>query len=101
AADEVFARVTQLSAAELREFEKRFAEWRTNGNGSAAAHEDAFRRSIQQNSRLPAPQQLRFERLRRKHQSERLTGPAEEELRTLWKRVEQMNVSRLCALVEL
>jgi len=101
AADELFARVTRLPAAELREFETRFAAWRTNGNGGATAHEITLLQTIQQNSSLPTTQQRRFERLRRRHQSECLTGPEEAELRSLWKRVEQMNVSRLCALVEL
>jgi hypothetical protein len=92
--------VKQLSPAELREFMRQFAEWREQ-NGKQTSEETTLLRRIQENSSLPAAEQRRFNRLRRKRQAETLSKTEEEELQALWRRVEQMNVARLEAVIQL
>ena len=104
--DELLAAIKQLPAAELSDFERQFAAWREQTNGldadsSEEADEVALLARIRANSRLPAAEQRRFERLRRKRQAEEITNSEEKELQALWQRVEQMNVARLQALTEL
>jgi hypothetical protein len=98
-AEDLLAAVKKLSTSELREFEQRFAAWR--GQNGADPSEETLLTSIRQNSTLPPAKQRRLELLRRKHQAEHLTKGEENELQGLWQNVEQMNVSRLCALTEL
>jgi hypothetical protein len=87
--EQLLTAVKQLSPVQLCEFERRFAAWRK------------LLTCIQGNSGLSAPEQGRFNRLRRKNQAKTLTKAEEHELQALWRRVEQMNVARLEALVEL
>ena len=98
--EHLMAAVKQLSPAELREFTWQFAEWQKQ-NGKQVDEEAALLACIEENSRLPAAEQRRFNRLRRKRQAETLTKPEEAELQALWQRVEQMNVVRLEALTKL
>ncbi len=99
----LLADVRQLSSAQFQEFEQGFAVLRAqNGKGDdGSASEETLLASIRHNSTLPAAQQRRFDRLRRKRQVERITRSEERELQELWQRVEQMNVARLRALAEL
>jgi uridine phosphorylase len=92
--------VKRLSPDELREFKRQFEKWQKQ-NGKQVEEEKALLACIEENSRLPAAGQRRFNRLRRKHQTETLTESEEEELQAFWQRVEQMNVARLEALVKL
>lgn len=96
-ADELLAAVKQLPPAELREFQRQFAAW----SGQNGDDEGALLAAVRENSTLPAAAQRRFNRLRRKQQGGTLTRAEEKQLQALWSRVEQMNVARLAALVEL
>jgi hypothetical protein len=100
AVERLMAAVKQLSPAELHEFARQFAEWREQ-NGKRSDEGAAVLASIKENSSLPATEQRRFDRLRRKRQAETLTRAEEAELQALWRRVEQMNVARLEALTKL
>jgi hypothetical protein len=90
--DDLLAAVKQLPPEELREFQRQFAAW---------SRQEALLAAIRENSTLPATEQRRFNRLRRKQQGGTLTGAEEKQLQALWSRVEQMNVARLAALIEL
>lgn len=92
--------VKQLSPAELRKFSQQFTAWRDK-NGTQAGKEAKLLSQIEENSKLSAPEQRRFNRLRRKRQDETLTKQEELELQGLWQRVEHMNVMRLKALTKL
>lgn len=98
--EHLIAALKQLSPAELRKFKRQFTKWQKQ-NGSAKNEETALLARIEENSRLPAAEQRRFNRLRRKRQAETLTKAEETELQALWRRVEQMNVVRLEALARL
>jgi hypothetical protein len=95
--DDLLAAVKQLPAAELREFQQQFAAW----SGQNGNDDEALLAVIRTNSALPAREQRRFNRLRRKRQAETLTGSEEQQLQDLWRRVEQMTATRLEALGEL
>lgn len=56
---------------------------------------------IEKNSRLPLQKQRRLDLLRGKFHAETLTHSEEIELQNLWQSVEQMNATRLEALIEL
>jgi hypothetical protein len=104
--EQLLAAVKQLSPVQLCEFERRFAAWRKQTIERVAPSieetaEQALLTCIQENAGLSAPEQRRFDRLRRKNLAKRLTKAEEHELQALWRRVEQMNVARLGALVEL
>jgi hypothetical protein len=92
--------VKQLPPAELREFTQRIAEWQERDN-KQADKEAALMACVRANSALPAAAQRQFNRLRRKHQSGKLTRTEKDELQELWQRVERMNVVRLEALTKL
>ena len=92
--------VKQLSPTELRKFKRQFAQWQKQGQ-QQVDEEAVLLACIEENSRLPAMQQRRFNHLRRKRQTETLTKVEEAELQTLWRHVEQMNVARLEALTKL
>ena len=96
--EHLLAAVKQLSSTELREFVRQFTEWQRQNGGQ---EEGALLARIVENSHLPTVEQRRFNRLRRKHQAEMLTKAEEAELQTFWRRVEQMNVTRLEALAKL
>jgi hypothetical protein len=114
--DELLAAVKQLSVDEIQEFERKLAAWRTRATKTQAGQnghtkklrqpisqqtEAALIAQIKENSGLPAPEQRRFNKLRRKRQLEDLTEAEQAELQKLWQKVEQMHVMRLEALVEL
>jgi hypothetical protein len=92
--------VKQLPPAELREFTQRITEWQERDN-KQADKEAALIACVRANSSLPAAKQRQFNRLRRKHQSGKLTRTEKDELQELWQRVERMNVVRLEALTKL
>jgi hypothetical protein len=92
--------IKQLSPAELYEFLQQLAAWQQH-NGQQATEEAALLIRIEENSRLPAAEQRRFNRLRRKRQAGTLTKLEAAELQALWQHVEQMNVTRLQALIDL
>ena len=92
--------VKRLPPTELHEFKRQFAAWQEQ-NQKQADEEETLLARIEENSRLPANKQRRFNRLRRKRQTETLTKAEEAELQVLWQQVEQMNVTRAEALVKL
>lgn len=92
--------VKRLSPSELRKFKRQFARWQKQDQ-QQVDEEAVLLACIEENSRLPAMQQRRFNRLRRKRQTGTLTKAEEVELQTLWRHVEQMNVARLEALTNL
>lgn len=98
--EHLMAAVKQLSPAEWREFQRQLAAWQEQ-NGKGEETEAALLTCIEENSRLPAADQRRFNRLRRKRPAGTLTPSEEAELQTLWQRVERMNVARLEALTRL
>jgi hypothetical protein len=95
--DDLLAAVKQLPPAELREFLRRCAAW----SGQNGDDEEALLAAIRENSALPAAEQRRFNRLRRKRQAGTLTGAEEKQLQALWSRVERLTAARLGALGEL
>ena len=95
--EHLMAAVQQLSPAELREFMQQLTMWQAN-NGVPADQEAGLLACIKANSHLPPTVQRRFERLRRKRQTGKLTAAEEAELQGLWQRVEHMNATRLEAL---
>jgi hypothetical protein len=98
--EHLMAAVKQLSPAEWREFQQQLTAWQAQ-NGVPESTEAELVTCINVNSRLPAATQRRFNRLRQKRQAETLTPAEAEELQTLWRRVEAMNVIRLQALTTL
>jgi hypothetical protein len=98
--DDVMAAVKQMSPAQLRAFTNQLRDWQAQ-NGGAADEETLLLARIKGNTRLPAAEQRRFNRLRRKRQAETLTPAEEAELQALWRRVEQMAAARLEALGQL
>lgn len=98
--EHLLAAVKQLSRDELRDFMRQLAEWQKQ-HSRQAGEEAALLARIKENSRLPAVDQRRFNRLRRKRQAETLTPPEEAQLQALWQRVEHMNAIRLEALNKL
>jgi hypothetical protein len=104
--DDLLAAIKRLPPAELREFQRQFAAWsgqnnKPDGPSSQEPEEEALLAVIRENSALPASEQRRFNRLRRKRQAGTMTGSEEAQLQGLWCRVEQMNAARLEALAEL
>jgi hypothetical protein len=105
-ADELLEAVKRLPPAELHEFQHQFTAWsgQKNGrNGASSPEQDeaALLSAIQENSTLSPADQRRFNRLRRKRQTGKLTAQEERRLQELWRCVEQMNAARLEALAEL
>ena len=98
--DHLMTAVKQLSPAELREFAQQFTIW--HKQGKRQVEEDAtFLASIAKNARLPATQQRRYERLRRKCERRTLTADELAEYQALLQQLEARNVKRLEALVAL
>jgi hypothetical protein len=98
--EHLLAAVKQLSPTELQAFLQQLATWQKQ-NGRPADEEAALLARIKENSRLPAAEQRRFDRLRRKRQTATLTKAETAELQTLWQQVERMNVVRLETLTAL
>ncbi len=106
AVNDLLAAVKQLPPAELREFQRQFAAWsgrnsRPDRDSSNEPAEEALLAIIRENSTLPAGDQRRFNRLRRKRQARTLSQSEEQQLQDLWRQVEQRNATRLEALSEL
>jgi hypothetical protein len=104
-ANDLLAAVRELPPEELREFQRQYAAWSKqdhdrNGDSSGRADEEALQEVIRENSTLPATEQRRFDRLRRKRQAAKLTEAEEKQPQALWRRVEQMTVACLEALGE-
>ena len=92
--------VKQLSPAELREFMQQFATWQDQH--SKPENEDAILlASIEENSRLPDPDQQRYERLRRKCERETLSGRELATYQELLQQLEVRNAKRIEALIAL
>lgn len=100
AVEHLLAAIKQLSPAELREFTQQFAQWQEQDSKRVESEAELLA-YIEENSRLPAAAQRRFNRLRRKRQAETLTTSEEAELQGLWQRVEQVSETRLEALTTL
>lgn len=92
--------VKQLSPAELRKFKRQFTEWQKQ-NGLAKNAETALLTCIEENSRLPAVEQQRYEQLRRKCEHRTLTERELGEYQFLLQKLEERNVKRVEALVAL
>ncbi|MGH9427776.1 MAG: hypothetical protein ACRD2L_15920 [Terriglobia bacterium] len=99
-AEHAIAVVKRLPPAELRKFNRQLSAWQQQEQKPADEEAPLLAR-IQENSRLPATVQRRFNRLRRKRQTETLTAAEGAELQGLWQQVERMNVERLEALHQL
>lgn len=119
--EQLVAAINQLSVTEKRKLKKHLDEMHSEtGSGRApkrngAVHtkgqakptpisqetEATLLARIEGNSKLPEAEQRRFNRLRRKSESEALTEAEWAELQSLWQRVEQMTVTRLEALIAL
>ena len=109
--EHLLSAVKQLSTDELGEFTQQLAEWQKQTQSETAesigerqseiSHSSAVDEAILLNSRLPASEQQRFDRLRRKRQAETLTTTERTQLQKRWQRVEQINVQRLEALTKL
>jgi len=98
--EHLMAAVKQLSPAELHEFAQQFATWQEK-NGAQADEEAVLLAAIQENSHLPATEQRRYERLRRKCERRTLTESELAEYQSLLQQLEARNVKRIEALVAL
>jgi hypothetical protein len=98
--EHLMAAVKQLSPAELRQFKRQFAAWQKR-NGKQDDEEAVLLACIKENSRLPADEQRRYERLRRKCERRTLTEHELAEYRTLLQQLEARNVRRVEALIAL
>lgn len=92
--------VKQLSPDELREFTRQFAAWQEQHN-KQTEEEATLLASIQENSRLSANEQRRYELLRRKCERRTLTERELTEYRSLLQQLEARNVKRVEALIAL
>jgi hypothetical protein len=98
--EHLMAAIKQLSPAELREFAQHFAAWHEK-NSTQVDEEVALLATIEENSRLPAAEQRRYERLRRKCERRTLTEPELAEYQRLLQQLEARNVKRVEALIGL
>jgi hypothetical protein len=98
--EHLMAAIKQLSPAELREFVQHFAAWHEK-NSAQVDEETALLVTIEENSRLPAVEQRRYERLRRKCERRTLTEPELAEYQWLLQQLEAGNVRRVEALIAL
>jgi hypothetical protein len=94
------AAVKQLSPAELCEFIQQLTAWQQQ-NGQQAEEEATLLAVIEENARLPAAAQQRYERLRRKRERRTLTERELTEYQTLLQQLEARNVKRIEALIAL
>ncbi len=98
--EHLIAAVKQLPPADLHEFEQAFAKWQKR-NGIHTDEEAKLLECINKNAQLPAAEQRRYERLRRKHERTNLTESEREEYLSLLRQLETRNVKRLEALLAL
>ncbi len=87
--------VKKLPSRELKRFLEKLEEWR------AEREEEELLRVIRENSQLPPEKQRRFNRLRRKLQNETISEKERAEYLALLQELEQRNIKRLEALMEL
>lgn len=87
--------VKGLPSEELERFLEKLEEWRCE------REEEELIRVIKENSQLPPEKQKRFNRLRRKLQNETATEKEHAEYLALLQELEQRNIKRLEALIEL
>jgi hypothetical protein len=92
--------IKQLSPAELHEFLQQLAAWQQH-NGQQAEEEAALLARIQENARLPAAEQRRYEQLRRKCERRTLTERELTKYQALLQQLEARNVTRIEALIAL
>ena len=92
--------VKRLSATELRKFKRQFAQWQKQDR-QQIDEEAELLACIEENSRLPATQQRRYERLRQKCEHRTLTERELAEYRSLLQQLEARDVKRLEALAAL
>src|SRR5205823_4499874 len=90
--EELLQAVKRLPPAELHEFQRQFTAWSGHNNGrngvsSPDQDEPALLSAIRENSTLPPADQRRFNRLRRKRQTGKLTTQEEQRLQELWQRI--------------
>lgn len=98
--EHLIAAVKQLSPPELREFTQQFATWQEQ-HSTTENVEAMLLASVEENSRLPATEQQRYERLRRKCERETLSA---RELATYQELLQQLavrNAKRIEALIAL
>ena len=98
--EHLMAAVKQLSPAELHEFMQQLTAWQQQ-NGQQAEEEATLLAVIEENSRLPAAEQRRYERLRHKHERRTLTERELTEYQALLQQLEARNVKRIEALIAL
>lgn len=96
----LIAAVKQLSPTEWREFSQAFDALRKK-NGIRISKEARLLVCVQENTRLPDPQQRRYEQLRRKCERQTLTEGELEEYQSLVQQLESRNAKRLEALISL
>ena len=92
--------VKRLSPTELRKFKRQFTQWQKQDQ-QQMDEEAVLLVCIEENSRLPAAQQRRYERLRQKCERRALTERELAEYRSLLQQLEARNVKRLEALTAL
>ena len=98
--DHLMTAIKQLSPAELYEFMQQLVAWQQY-NGQQAEEEAALLARIEENSRLPAAAQRRYEQLRRKRERRTLTERELTEYQGLLQQLEARNVKRIEALIAL
>jgi hypothetical protein len=98
--EHLMAAIKQLSPAELHEFAQHFTAWQEKST-TQADEEAVLLATIEENSRLPAPEQRRYERLRRKCERRTLTEHELAEYQWLLQQLEARNVKRVEALIAL
>ena len=94
--EHLMAAIKQSSPAELREFAQQFAAWQGK-NTTQADEEAALLATIEENSHLPAAEQRRYERLRRKCERRTLTEHELADYQWLLQQLEARNVTRVAA----
>jgi len=92
--------VKRLSPTELRKFKRQFAQWQKQDQ-QQMDEEAVLLACIEENSRLPAMQQRRYEWLRQKRERRTLTERELAEYRSLLQQLEARNVKRVEALTAL
>jgi hypothetical protein len=98
--EHLIAAVKQLSPTELHEFAQQFTAWQEK-HGMQEDEEVALLAAIEENSRLPAAEQRRYERLHRKCERRTLTAQELAEYQELLRQLEARNVKRVEALIAL
>jgi hypothetical protein len=98
--EHLMAAVQQLSPAELHAFVRQFASWQEK-HITPGDEEAVLLAAIEENSRLPAAEQRRYERLQRKCERHTLTTQELAEYQALLQQLEARNVKRVEALIAL